>query len=100
MKFTVLRYANVFGPRQIPDGECGIIPIFMSNLDNNIPTKLFAYEDMPRGNTRDYVYVGDVSKVNILALESGDNEVVNIGTGKELFIEDIYYEVEKIYGVK
>jgi UDP-glucose 4-epimerase len=55
---------------------------------------------MPRGNTRDYVYVGDVSKANILALESGDNEVVNIGTGKELFIEDIYYEVEKIYGVK
>lgn len=98
LKYTVLRYANVYGPRQIADGECGVIPIFMNNLIDNKPSKLFAYSDMPKGTTRDYVYVGDVAKANIKAINKGDNEMIHIGMEKELYIEDIYYEIEKVIG--
>jgi UDP-glucose 4-epimerase len=98
LKYTVLRYANVYGPRQIADGECGVIPIFMNNLIEYKPSKLFAYSDMPKGTTRDYVYVSDIAKANIAALTKGDNEIINIGMEKELYIEDIYYEVEKVIG--
>lgn len=98
LKYTVLRYANIYGPRQIPKGECGVVPIFMLNLMKDIPSKLFAYSDMPRGTTRDYVYVGDVCRANILALTKGDNSVINIGTGKEMYIEDIYHTIEKVLG--
>lgn len=98
LKYTVLRYANVYGPRQIADGECGVIPIFMNNLIDNKPSKLFAYSDMPKGTTRDYVYVGDVANANIKALNKGDNEIIHIGMEKELYIEDIYYEIENVIG--
>lgn len=96
LDYTVLRYANVYGPRQIPEGECGVVPIFMNNLLVDKPSKLFAYEDMPKGTTRDYVYVSDVCKANLLSLNKGNREIINIGTEKELFIEDIYHQIEKV----
>lgn len=57
--YTGLRYANVFGPRQIPDGECGVIPIFINNVLDDRASILMTYADMPRGCTRDYVYISD-----------------------------------------
>ena len=82
LTYVVLRYANVYGPRQIAEGECGVTPIFLDNLLNDRPSKLYAYPDMPDGCTRDYVYVGDVARANVLALEKGDNLIFNIGTGR------------------
>jgi len=90
LDYTVLRYANVYGPRQIPDGECGVIPIFMNNVIAGEPSKLFAYADQPHGTTRDYVYVEDVARANILALTKANNEILNIGTGEEVSVEDVY----------
>ncbi|WP_028595310.1 NAD-dependent epimerase/dehydratase family protein [Paenibacillus assamensis] len=90
LNYTVLRYSNVYGPRQNADGECGVVPIFMNNILNNNQSYLFTYEDMPLGTTRDYVYVADVCKANISALENGDNNIFNIGTGKEISISEIY----------
>lgn len=90
LNYTVLRYANVYGPRQIPDGECGVIPIFMNNLLANRPSTLFAYANQPRGTTRDYVYVEDVCEANLLCLTRGDNEILNIGSGVEIHTEDVY----------
>ncbi|MGB8956001.1 MAG: NAD-dependent epimerase/dehydratase family protein [Tumebacillaceae bacterium] len=98
LTYVGLRYANVYGPRQVAEGECGVIPIFMDNLLADQPSSLFAYADMPRGTTRDYVHVTDIARANVLALTKGDNEVLNIGAGVELYIEDIYYEVEKAFG--
>jgi UDP-glucose 4-epimerase len=81
MNYTVLRYSNIYGPRQIPHGEAGVIAIFMDNLLEGKACSLFHFPDEPRGMTRDYCYVGDIVKANILALEKGDNDTLNIGTG-------------------
>lgn len=90
LDYTILRYANVYGPRQIPHGEAGVVSIFMNNLINGKICTIYAYEDEPDGMKRDYVYVKDVVKANLLALEKGSMETFNIGTGiptstKELF---------------
>lgn len=90
INYTVLRYANIYGPRQIAEGECGVLPIFMENIINNQPSTLYTYEDMPKGTTRDYVHVSDICRANILALSHGDNSVFNIGSGNEYYIADIY----------
>lgn len=98
LKYTVLRYANVYGPRQIPEGECGVVPIFMEQLLNGRPATLFAYSDMPRGCSRDYVYVEDVARANSLALVRGDNEIINIGSSREVYTEDVYNLLQEIMG--
>lgn len=98
LKYTVLRYSNVYGPRQIPEGECGVIPIFMDNLLHGRPSTLYTYDDMPQGTTRDYVYVDDVAHANLLALTKGDNEIFNIGTGNEITIGGIYDILLKVSG--
>jgi len=77
LRYTSLRYANVYGPRQNPHGEAGVVAIFTEN--------------MIKGNTvtingdgqyiRDYVYVEDVANANMLAMENGKEDVYNIGTG-------------------
>lgn len=95
--YTVLRYANVFGPRQIPDGECGVVPIFVNNIVANQASVLMTYPDMPRGCTRDYVYVKDVAEANRLASIQPLNTVVNIGSGEEIAILDIYDTILAIF---
>lgn len=96
--FSILRYANVYGPRQIADGECGVIPIFVNNILKNQPSVLMTYSDMPRGCTRDYVYISDIVSANLLLAEKPVNCVVNIGSGKEETILDIYESVQKVFG--
>ena len=81
--YTVLRYANVYGPRQIPNGEAGVVSIFMDNLLSGRQCCLYHFPGEPEGMTRDYCYVGDVVRANLLALEKGSLAAVNIGTGKE-----------------
>ncbi|MBU0687123.1 MAG: NAD-dependent epimerase/dehydratase family protein [Candidatus Margulisbacteria bacterium] len=76
LKYTVLRYGNVYGPRQDPHGEAGVVAIFCGKiLDNAAP---FIYGDGEQ--LRDYVYVRDVAEANVIALTKGDNDVYNIGT--------------------
>jgi len=72
-----LRYGNVYGPRQDPLGEAGVIAIFCGKLlDGGTPT---VFGDGLQ--TRDYVYVGDVVRANLLAAEANAREAINIGTG-------------------
>lgn len=96
LAFVALRYANVYGPRQMPDGECGVIPIFMQNVAAGLPSVLYRYTDMPKGTTRDYVYIDDVCRANLAALTDGAGEVLNIGSGSELYIADIYESVCRV----
>lgn len=93
LEFVTLRYANVYGPRQVPDGECGVVPIFMRNAAAGIPSVLFCYPDMPMGTSRDYVYIDDVASANLAALHAGGGEIINIGCGRELYIAEIYEQV-------
>jgi UDP-glucose 4-epimerase len=86
LNYTVLRYGNVYGPRQDPLGEAGVIAIFCGKmLKGEQPT---IYGD---GNQlRDYIYVTDVAEVNLLVLDKGDNQIYNIGTGKGTSVNDLF----------
>ena len=69
LAWTSLRYANVFGPRQNRGGEAGVVAIFTTKiLEGEIPT-INAYPDDPEGMSRDYVYVEDVARASVLALD-------------------------------
>lgn len=95
--YTILRYSNVYGPRQVPEGECGVIPIFVNNILSGKESTLMTYDDMPRGCTRDYINVEDVARVNLLALEKPLNTIFNIGSGIEIGILDIYEKVAEVF---
>lgn len=90
LDFTVLRYANIYGPRQVSHGEAGVVAIFMDNLMNGRPSVLNRFPDEQDGMVRDYTYVGDVVEANLAALEHGSAEVFNIGTGQETKTADLY----------
>lgn len=79
----ILRYANVYGPRQDPHGEAGVVAIFLNRLKENLPLQVNAMRSLgDDGCIRDYVYVGDVARANLLALEGKlRNRLMNIGTG-------------------
>lgn len=84
-KTISLRYFNVYGPRMIPGPYAGVISKFIEAAKNGKP--LMIYGD---GNqTRDFVYVLDVAKANLIALKSNETGVFNIGTGKETKIIDL-----------
>ncbi|MDQ6767434.1 MAG: NAD-dependent epimerase/dehydratase family protein [Candidatus Eremiobacteraeota bacterium] len=77
VRYTALRYGNVYGPRQDPNGEAGVIAIFSGKILKGEPIRV----DWDGEQQKDYVYVGDVARANVLAVEKGDGEIVNIGTG-------------------
>ncbi len=99
LTYVALRYANVYGPRQIPKGESAAVAIFTQNIASDTPSTLFTYPDMQEGCTRDYVYVGDIARANILALTLGDNQVINIASGVELPMLAIYKTITKVAGI-
>lgn len=90
LQYTILRYANVYGPRQIPHGEAGVVSIFMTNLLEGKPSILNHFPDEPKGMIRDYCFVGNVVKANLKALTQGEGDFFNIGTGKETKTLDLY----------
>jgi UDP-glucose 4-epimerase len=100
LEYSVLRYSNIYGPRQIPHGEAGVVAIFMNHLLENKPSVLNHFPEEPDGMIRDYCYVRDVVRANLRALSRGDGECINIGSGRatrtaELYAI-IYEEVRKI----
>ena len=93
--YVVLRYANIYGPRQTAHGEAGVVAIFAGLLLDNKSCKIFGDGSM----TRDYVYVGDVVQANRLALTKGDNSVINIGTGIETSTREVFQSVRQSVAV-
>jgi UDP-glucose 4-epimerase len=90
---VILRYANVYGPRQDPRGEAGVIAIFAARMLNG---------EVPIINgdgcqARDYVYVGDVARANMLALH-GPSGTYNIGTGVPTDVNTIYRNLARLTG--
>lgn len=75
--YYIFRYANVFGPRQNPKGEAGIVAIFGGLMKAGIRPTIFG----DGSKSRDYVYVGDVAAANLAALTKGKNVTTNIGRG-------------------
>ena len=91
---VILRYSNVYGPRQTPHGEAGVVAIFAGLLLENKSCKIFGDGSM----TRDYVYVGDVVAANRAALTKGDNAIINIGTGIETSTREVFDAVRAAVG--
>jgi UDP-glucose 4-epimerase len=80
--YTILRYANVYGPRQDPFGEAGVIAIFITKLLAGETPTVNAFPEDPDGMSRDYTFVEDVARANLLALDKAPGEAINIGTSR------------------
>jgi UDP-glucose 4-epimerase len=92
LNYTILRYANIYGPRQNPFGEAGVVAIFSTKL-------LKGEQPIINGHgkqTRDYVFVGDVVKANLLALRDEASDVYNIGTGIETDVNQLFHYINDI----
>ncbi|MBU0610454.1 MAG: NAD-dependent epimerase/dehydratase family protein [Armatimonadetes bacterium] len=86
LRYTVLRYANVYGPCQDPKGEAGVNAIFTGLMLAGQQPTIFGKGD----KTRDYVFVGDVVAANVLALDRAEGEIINIGTGIQTSDQEVY----------
>jgi UDP-glucose 4-epimerase len=85
----ILRYANVYGPRQNPHGEAGVVAIFCNKM-------LTGEKPIINGDgkqTRDYTFVGDVVKANLLALKHDGSAIYNVGTSIESDVNKLFYEL-------
>ncbi len=94
LDFTALRYGNVYGPRQDPNGEAGVISIFIGKFLHQQGIRI----DWDGEQTRDYVFVKDVAALNILALEGGSGICFCIGTGLRTSVNQIYKALCEITG--
>ncbi len=91
---TVLRYANVYGPRQDAHGESGVVAIFAEQLLAGQAPTIFGSGEQ----TRDYVFVGDVVRANLLVTERPVSDIVNISTMVETPLSAIYGHLARITG--
>ena len=92
LKYTVLRYGNVYGPRQDPTGEAGVVAIFASLMLGG--NEVVVYGDGRQ--ERDFVYVDDVVEANVKALEQEENEVYNIGTGEGISVNAVFERLARL----
>ena len=94
LNHTILRYANVYGPRQISTGEAAVVAKFAHQM-------LMGNDISINGNgeqARDFVYVGDIVRANIMAMEQTKNEVYNLGTGKTISVNQIFSLLKSMIG--
>jgi UDP-glucose 4-epimerase len=94
LNYTILRYANIYGPRQNPFGEAGVVAIFSTRL-------LEGEQPLINGTglqTRDYVYVGDVVKAALTTLNDPASDIYNIGTGIETDVNQLFHIINNIAG--
>lgn len=92
LNYTALRYGNVFGPRQDPNGEAGVISIFAKRFLSHEKVRI----DWDGEQSKDYVFVEDVARANVLALEKGNNDIFCIGTGRAVSVNEIYNTLAEI----
>ena len=94
LNYTILRFANVYGPRQFKGGEAGVIAIFIDNAVKGLESKQFG----DGKQTRDFVYVDDVVRALVLAKDIDCRGEINIGLGKEVNLLEIRQEIEAALG--
>ncbi len=95
LPYAALRYGNVYGPRQDPHGEAGVVAIFCGRLLGGKPCTIYG----DGKNTRDYVFVEDVARANLLAAERGLVGPLNVGTGVETDVNRVHALLAQAAGV-
>jgi UDP-glucose 4-epimerase len=95
LEFSALALANVYGPRQDPHGEAGVVAIFAQRLLASEPVTIFGDGDQ----TRDFVFVDDVVDAFVRAASRGGGLICNIGTGAETSVNDLYRTMAELAGV-
>jgi UDP-glucose 4-epimerase len=97
IEFIALRYANVYGPRQDPEGEAGVVAIFANKMLANESVIINGSGEQER----DFLYVGDCAHANLLALTSEyTNTILNIGTGAGISVNEVFALLKRIVGYK
>ena len=96
LNYTVLRYANVYGPRQDPHGEAGVVGIFSESLFRGDQPTIFG----DGSSTRDYVFVEDVVEANLVAMEGGAGQIYNVGTGSETDLNELFIKLKTAIGAE
>lgn len=92
LHWTALRYANVYGPRQDPFGEAGVIAIFCQKLADGVAPEIHWDGEQ----TRDFMYVGDCARASVAALEAGDGRAYNVGTGQGTSIRTLFQTLTEV----
>jgi UDP-glucose 4-epimerase len=95
LEFTALALSNVYGPRQDPHGEAGVVAIFAGRLLAGDPCTIYGTGEQ----TRDFVYVDDVVDAFVRAADKGSGLVLNIGTGSETSVNQLYQAMADAAGV-
>lgn len=94
LPYTILRYANVYGPRQAVKKEGGVVAIFLNQIKNGEPLKIFG-----DGNqTRDFIYVRDIVKANLAAINNGSGEIIHASTAQTTSINQLISNLQQIHG--
>jgi UDP-glucose 4-epimerase len=94
LDYTVLRYPNVYGPRQDPYGEAGVVAIFTGQMLRNQPLTINGAGDQ----VRDFVFVDDCARANLMVLEAGGGQVYNLGVGLGTSVNQIFSHLKAITG--
>jgi UDP-glucose 4-epimerase len=94
LPYTILRYANVYGPRQLPKGEGGVVAVFLDRIKNG--ESLSIHGDGKQ--TRDFIFVTDVVNANIAALGRGDQQTIQVSTSQRTSIIEILSTLSEIHG--
>ncbi|MGH2542439.1 MAG: NAD-dependent epimerase/dehydratase family protein [Ardenticatenaceae bacterium] len=92
LDYTVLRYPNVYGPRQDPLGEAGVVAIWGRQMLDDEPATIFGSGEQER----DFVYVEDCARANLLALDRGNRRIYNLGSAQGLSINQLFHKLKEI----
>ena len=93
IKYTIFRYSNVYGIRQDPKGEGGVVSIFIDKFLNNESPVIFGDGE----RVRDFIYVKDIAKANLLALSKGDNKILNISTNVAITVNKLFETMNRVF---
>ncbi len=96
ISYTVLRYPNVYGPRQDPFGEAGVIAIFTERMLKGEPVTINGTGEQER----DFIYVGDCVSANLLSLEGGDGREYNLGWGIPVTVNQVFDSLKQATGYR
>ncbi|WP_159881293.1 NAD-dependent epimerase/dehydratase family protein [Paenibacillus puerhi] len=94
LSYTILRYGNVYGPRQQAKGEGGVVALFTDKLRLNQPLRIYGDGEQ----TRDFIFVKDVVRANMACIGQGDQQTFHVGTGRPVTVNTLVRELERLSG--